>query len=64
METGKKKGNTKVSIPDKKLKNGDSVLIKDHTTDVWDPKYAGDYIMVPFPDKTQVGVADSTENQE
>ena len=33
---------TKAPILDKKLKEGDSVLIKDNTAYVWDPKYAGE----------------------
>ena len=33
---------TKAPIPDRKLGEGDSVLLQDHTTGVWDPRYMGD----------------------
>ena len=51
---------TKTPIPDKKLKERDSVLIKDHKANVWDPKYTGDYRIMSFPGKAQVEVVDST----
>ena len=46
-------------IPDRKLNDGDSVLLKDHIPSVWDPRYTGDYQIISFPRKTQVKVADS-----
>ena len=44
----------------RKLSEGDSGLLKDHTTNVWDPKYTGDYQIVSYPGRTQVEVVDST----
>ena len=38
-----KKRNTKAPRPDRKLSEGDSILLKDHTTSKWDPRYTGDY---------------------
>ena len=36
MEIIYRKRDKKAPIPDGKLKIGDSVLIKDHTADIWD----------------------------
>ena len=54
LELTWKKMDTKASILDKKLKKGDSVLIKDHTADVRYPRYMDVYRIVSFPGKTQV----------
>ena len=35
--SSKEKKDTKAPVPDRKLSEGDSVLLKDHTTCVWDP---------------------------
>ena len=43
LEHARKKRDTKASAMDRKLKVGDSVLLKDHTTGVWDPRYTEDY---------------------
>ena len=43
LEQAQKKRVTKTPIPDRKLSEGDSVLLKDHTASVWDPRYTGDY---------------------
>ena len=56
LEMARKKQDTKAPILDGKFKRGDSVLSKDYTVDVWDPKYTVNYEIVPFPGKTQVAV--------
>ena len=43
LEQAQKKRDTKASIPDRKLSEGESVLLKDHTAIVWDPRCTGDY---------------------
>ena len=43
LEQAQKKRDTKAPIPDRKLSQGDSILLKDHTTGVWDPRYTGYY---------------------
>ena len=55
-----KKRDNKASASDRKLKKGVSVLLRDHTTDVWDPRYNGEYRIVSLPRKAQVEVVDST----
>ena len=59
LEQAQMKGNIKAPIPDRKLSKGDSILLKDHTTSVWDSRYTGDYWISSFPRKTQVKVVDS-----
>ena len=53
-----KKRDTKAPIPDRKLSEGDSTLLKDHTTSVWDPRYTRDYWIISFPRRTQVKLVD------
>ena len=60
LEQGRKKRDTKSLIQSRKLSEGDSVLLKDHTMGVWDPKCTRDYRIVPFPGRTQVEVVDSS----
>ena len=55
----RKKRDTKVPVLDTKHIEGNSVLLKDHTTGVWDPRYTRDYGIVSFPGNTQVEVVDS-----
>ena len=59
MEQARKKRDTKAPVPNRKLSEADSVLLKDHTTGVWDPRYTRDYQILFFPGKTQVEVVDS-----
>ena len=59
MGHAQKKRDTKAPIPDRKLSEGDTVLLKDHTASVWDPRYTRGYGIVSFPGKTQFKVADS-----
>ena len=61
LEQGQKKRDTKAPIPDGKLSDGDSVLPKNHTARMWDPKYTRDYQIVSFPGKTQAKVVDSKD---
>ena len=41
-------------------KGDDSVLLGDHTVDVWDSRNTGDYSIDSFPGKAQVRVVTST----
>ena len=59
MQATQKKRNAKAPIPDGKLSEGDSILLKDHITCVGDPRYNGDYQIIYFPTKTQANVVDS-----
>ena len=59
LEHSRKKRNTKSPVPDRKLNDSDSVLLKYHTTGVWDPRYTAHHHIVPFPIRTQVEVVDS-----
>ena len=43
LEQSQKKRDTKAPTPEEKLNKGDSVLLKDHTAGVWDPRYTRDY---------------------
>ena len=43
LEQAGKKRDTKTPVPDRKLSEGDSVLLKDHTAGVLDPRYTRDY---------------------
>ena len=43
LEEAQKKRDNKAPAPDRKLSEGDSVLLKDHSTGVWDPRYPGDF---------------------
>ena len=61
LKQARKKRDTKAPVPDRKLSDGDSILLKDHTTGVWDPKYTGLYQIVSFPGKSQVEVVDSRD---
>ena len=56
LEHARKKRDRKTPVMDKKVNGGDSVLLKDHSTGVWDPMYTGDYWIMSFPGKTQVKV--------
>ena len=59
LEQARKKRDSKAPVHDRKLSKGDSVLLKNQTTGVWDPKYTRDYQIVSFPGKTQIEVVDS-----
>ena len=59
FEQARKKRDTKVPVHDRKCGEGDSILLQDHSADVWDPRYTRDYQIVSFPGKTQVEVVDS-----
>ena len=59
MEQAQKKRDIKTPVPDRKPSKGDSVLLKDHTSGVWDPRYTGDYWIISFPRRTQFEVVDS-----
>ena len=59
LEQIRKKRDTKAPIPGRILSEGDSVLLKDHTTGVWDSRYIRNYQIAPFPGKTQVELVDS-----
>ena len=59
LEQAGKKRDAKASVLNKIFSEGDLVLLKDQTTDVWDPKYTRDYRIVSFPERTQVEVVDS-----
>ena len=48
-------------ISDRKFSEGDSILLKDHTTSVWDLRYTRNYQIVSFPSKTQVKMVDSKD---
>ena len=39
LEQARKKRDTKAPIPNRKHSEGNSVMLKDHTVGVWDPKY-------------------------
>ena len=58
LELTPKERDTKVCIPDKRLREDDSVLFKDHTADVWKSKYTCNYRTAFYLGKTQVKVAD------
>ena len=59
LEQTRKKRDTEAPLMSKKLSEGDSILLKDHTAGVWDPKYTGDYRIVYFLGRTQVEGVDS-----
>ena len=59
LEQARKKRDTTAPIHDRKLSKGDSILLKDHTASVWDPRYTINYQKVSFPRKTQDDVLDS-----
>ena len=48
LKHARKKRDTKAPVIDRKLNEGDSVLLKDHTTGVWDPRYTRDHQIVSF----------------
>ena len=52
LELNRKKGDTKAMTPDRKLKEGGLILIKDHMVDVGNPRYSADFEIVSFPRKT------------
>ena len=43
FEKAQKKRDTKAPIADKKLSEGDSILLKDHAAGVWGPRCIRDY---------------------
>ena len=43
LEQAQKKRDSKAPVLDRKLSEGDSSLLKDHTAGVWDPMYTRDY---------------------
>ena len=43
LEHARKKRDTKAPVMDRKLNKGDSILLKDQTAYVWDPRYTRDY---------------------
>ena len=43
LEHAQKERATKAPLPDRKLSEGDSVLLKDSTASIWDPRYAVNY---------------------
>ena len=43
LEQARKERDTKAPVPDRKLSESDSVLLKDHMTGVSDPRHTGDY---------------------
>ena len=43
LEQARKKRDTKAPVLDRQLSEGDSVLLKDYTTGMWDPRYTRDY---------------------
>ena len=59
LEEAQKKRDTKIHILDRKLSEGDSILLKDHTTSAWDLKCTRDYQIISFTTKTQVKMVDS-----
>ena len=52
LELARKRRDTKAPVLNRKLSQGDSILLKDHTTGVWDPKYIRDYRIASFPGRT------------
>ena len=60
LEQARRKKDNRVPVLDQKLHEDNSVLLKDHTTGVWDRRYIGDYRVVSFHGKTQVEVVNST----
>ena len=54
FEHAQKKSDTKVLVLDRKLSEGDSILLKDHPAGVWNPRDTGDYWIISFSRKTQV----------
>ena len=51
LEQAQKKRDDTSPIPDRKLLEADSVLLKDHTAGVWDHRYTRDYQIISFPKK-------------
>ena len=43
LKQAERKRDTTSPIPDRKFSDGDSVLLKDHTASVWDPRYTRGY---------------------
>ena len=43
--------------PDRPLKVGDPVIVRNHVREMWDPKYLVDYRVVAFPSERQVEIA-------
>ena len=64
LELARKKRNTEAPVPDKKLKDGESVLIRGYAAYVWDASYTGDYRIVSFPRKMWGEVVDSMGKQK
>ena len=60
LEQVRKKTDIKAPVLDRKCSEGDSILLKDHTAGVWDPRYTRDCQLVSFPGRNQVEVVDST----
>ena len=54
LEIVRKKQDAKTPVPKMKLKEGDLILLWDHTADVWDPGYIWDYRIVTLAGKTEV----------
>ena len=52
LEQARKKRDTTAPVSDRKLSESDSVLLKDHTSNVWDCRYTGDYKILSFPGNT------------
>ena len=59
LEQAQGKRDTKAPIPNRKLSEGDSILFKDHTTNVRGTRYTRDFWITSFPGKTQVKVVDA-----
>ena len=59
LEQIQKKMDTKAPILDRKISDDHSILCKDHTTSVQDPRYARDYQIISFPGKAQIEMVDS-----
>ena len=58
LQTTCKEERYQAPVLDRKLSEGDSILITDHTAVVLDPKYTGDYQIVSFPENTIAEVVD------
>ena len=52
LKLARKKTDTNAPASDRKLKEGDSALLRDHVTDVWESTYTGDYKIVSFSGTT------------
>ena len=52
LELARKKRQTKVPAPDRRLREGDSAFLRDPAADAWDPRNTSDYRIVSFPRKT------------